>query len=74
LLGAAAGIWPRVGVPLFGSRNFAAPHEQCEQLARQALGDLPFTQAHAAGTRLTIDQAVTLALTPGESRSQAPRM
>jgi predicted ATPase/DNA-binding SARP family transcriptional activator len=63
LLGAAAAIWPRVGVPLFGSRNFAAPHEQCEQLARQALGDTPFDLAYTAGTRLSIDHAVTLALT-----------
>jgi predicted ATPase/DNA-binding SARP family transcriptional activator len=73
LLGAAAGIWPRVGVPLFGSRNFAAPHEQCEQLARSALGDHAYHQAHTAGARLTIDQAVTMALDPTDSHPTPAR-
>ncbi|MEV6609435.1 BTAD domain-containing putative transcriptional regulator [Kutzneria sp. NPDC051319] len=62
LLGAVAGIWPHVGVPLFGSRNFAAPHEQCEQLARQALGDRGYELAFAVGSRLSIDDAVALGL------------
>ncbi|HTI25464.1 MAG TPA: BTAD domain-containing putative transcriptional regulator [Kutzneria sp.] len=62
LLGAVAAIWPRVGVPLFGSQNFAAPHEQCEHLARQGLGDRGYELAFAAGSRLSIDEAVTLGL------------
>ncbi|MFI9384994.1 BTAD domain-containing putative transcriptional regulator [Kutzneria sp. NPDC052558] len=62
LLGAASAIWPRVGVPLFGSQHFAAPHDQCESLARQALGDRPFDLAFASGVTLSIDQAVTMAL------------
>ncbi|HEY0497481.1 MAG TPA: BTAD domain-containing putative transcriptional regulator [Kutzneria sp.] len=62
LLGAVSAIWPRVGVPLFGSQNFAAPHEQCEQLARLGLGDRGYDLAFAAGTRLSIDEAVALGL------------
>jgi predicted ATPase len=62
LLGAVAAIWPRVGVPLFGSQNFAAPHEQCEQLARQGLGDRGYELAFTAGSRLSIDEAVALGL------------
>ncbi|QUQ63127.1 BTAD domain-containing putative transcriptional regulator [Kutzneria sp. CA-103260] len=62
LLGAVSAIWPRVGVPLFGSRNFAAPHDQCESLARKALGERPYDLAFSSGVKLSIDQAVAMAL------------
>jgi predicted ATPase/DNA-binding SARP family transcriptional activator len=62
LLGAVSGIWPRVGIPLFGSQHFAAPHDQCERLARDLIGPAAFDTAYATGARLSIDQAVATAL------------
>jgi tetratricopeptide (TPR) repeat protein len=38
LQGAAASLWPSVGLPLFGSAHCNAPHELCETTAREAAG------------------------------------
>ncbi|MFF8865714.1 ATP-binding protein [Streptomyces sp. NPDC015139] len=62
LQGAAAGMWPSVGLPLFGSAYFNAPHEQCEAAARQALGDARYEECVKVGARLGREAAVARAL------------
>ncbi|MFF9152264.1 ATP-binding protein [Streptomyces sp. NPDC014846] len=62
LQGAAAGMWPSVGLPLFGSAYFNAPHEQCEATARQALGDARYEECVRVGARLGREAAVARAL------------
>ncbi|MEU8029949.1 regulator [Streptomyces sp. NPDC049099] len=62
LQGAAGRIWPSVGLPLFGSAYFNAPHERCEALARQALGDARYEECVREGSRLDRAEAVARAL------------
>jgi predicted ATPase/DNA-binding SARP family transcriptional activator len=62
LLGGADRIWPAIGMPLFGSANFAASHDQCVALARQAMGDAAFESAFRQGRALTTDEVVAYAL------------
>lgn len=64
LLGAAHRIWPAVGLPLFGSKYHIAAHEECEERARQALGDLTFKAAFRSGTDLTLAKTIAYALHP----------
>ncbi|MFI7343093.1 ATP-binding protein [Streptomyces sp. NPDC050085] len=68
LQGAAAGIWPSVGLPLFGSAYYNVPHELCETRAREALGDARFDELARAGERLGHDEAVARALGERERR------
>ncbi|MGW1024893.1 ATP-binding protein [Streptomyces sp. NPDC002577] len=58
LQGAASRIWPSVGLPLYGSRHFNAPHHLCEKMARRALGDQQYKEYLNAGARLDTDAAV----------------
>ncbi|MFB7507769.1 ATP-binding protein [Streptomyces broussonetiae] len=62
LQGAAGRMWPSVGLPLFGSAYYNAPHERCETLARQALGDARYEECLAEGGRLDRVTAVARAL------------
>ncbi|WP_078992798.1 ATP-binding protein [Streptomyces sp. MMG1121] len=62
LQGAAARLWPSVGLPLFGSAYYNAPHERCEALARQALGDARYEECVREGDRLDRATAVARAL------------
>jgi predicted ATPase len=62
LQGAAARLWPSVGLPLFGSAHFNAPHELCEATAREALGDERYEQCAREGARLDREAAVARAL------------
>ncbi|WP_392668985.1 ATP-binding protein [Streptomyces sp. LN785] len=62
LQGAAERIWPSVGLPLFGSAHYGRPRAECEELARQELGDAPYESGRRAGGRLDPDAAVTRAL------------
>ncbi|MFF8787863.1 ATP-binding protein [Streptomyces sp. NPDC015125] len=62
LQGAAGRIWPSVGLPLFGSRHFNQPHVQCEQQARERLGDERYERCRRAGERLDLDAAVARVL------------
>ncbi|NEB79798.1 regulator [Streptomyces sp. SID14478] len=66
LQGAAARIWPSVGLPLFGSEHYNGPHRLCETRAREALGDVRFDELARAGERLGHDEAVARALGRGE--------
>ncbi|MER6066939.1 AAA family ATPase [Streptomyces sp. NPDC001792] len=65
LQGAAARMWPSVGLPLFGSAYYNAPHEQCEAIARRALGDARYEECVAEGARLDRAAAVGRALGRG---------
>ncbi|MET9499483.1 AAA family ATPase [Streptomyces sp. NPDC006552] len=71
LQGAAGGIWPSVGLPLFGSGHYNAPHQLCEARARAALGDARFEELARAGERLGHDEAVARALRRGEPERPA---
>ncbi|MFE0515996.1 ATP-binding protein, partial [Streptomyces sp. NPDC058964] len=62
LQGAAGRMWPSVGLPLFGSAHFNAPHELCEAAAREALGDERYEERVREGQRLDREAAVARAL------------
>ncbi|MFJ3671705.1 ATP-binding protein [Streptomyces sp. NPDC090106] len=62
LQGAAAAMWPSVGLPLFGSAFYNAPHERCEATARERLGDARYEECVRAGARLDREAAVARAL------------
>jgi tetratricopeptide (TPR) repeat protein len=65
LQGAAQRIWRVTGLRLFGSKYFNAPHEECEELARDALGDRGYDAAFRRGTEFGLDDAVAYALGAG---------
>ncbi|MEU7326108.1 AAA family ATPase [Streptomyces griseoviridis] len=62
LQGAAGRMWPSVGLPLFGSAHYNAPHERCEALAREALGDARYEWWLREGAALAPEAAVARAL------------
>lgn len=62
LQGAAHTIWSSVGLSLFGSKYFNAPHETCTELTRSALGDAGHEAGFRRGAELTLDEAVAYAL------------
>jgi hypothetical protein len=64
LQGAATRMWPLVGLPLFGSAYYNAPHERCEAMARERLGYERYAECHRAGARLGQEAAVARALGP----------
>ncbi|MFG2880974.1 ATP-binding protein [Streptomyces sp. NPDC048297] len=65
LQGAAGRMWPSVGLPLFGSAYYNAPHELCEARARTALGDERYEECARDGARLDRATAVARALGQG---------
>ncbi|MEV5609758.1 AAA family ATPase [Streptomyces sp. NPDC052225] len=71
LQGAAGGIWPAVGLPLFGSVYYNVPHERCEERAREDLGDARFDELARTGERLGHDEAVARALGRGRRQHTA---
>lgn len=62
LQGAAASLWPSVGLPLFGSAHYNAPHELCETTARERLGDERYAECVRQGRALGREAAVSRAL------------
>ncbi|WP_328784031.1 regulator [Streptomyces canus] len=62
LQGAAAALWPSVGLPLFGSAYYNAPHELCETTARERLGGERYEECVRQGRALGRDAAVSRAL------------
>ncbi|MEU8791595.1 regulator [Streptomyces sp. NPDC048643] len=62
LQGAASRMWPSVGLPLFGSAYYNAPHERCAALARQSLGDERYEECVREGESLGQEAAVARAL------------
>ncbi|GLY48163.1 BTAD domain-containing putative transcriptional regulator [Lentzea sp. NBRC 102530] len=61
LLGGADRVWQSVGLPLFGSANFAASHDQCVALCRQALGPEGYEEHFARGAAMTVASVVAAA-------------
>ncbi|MGW6443639.1 BTAD domain-containing putative transcriptional regulator [Lentzea sp. NPDC055074] len=61
LLGGADRVWQSVGLPLFGSANFAASHDQCVALCRQALGVEAYDEHFARGAAMTVTSVVAAA-------------
>ncbi|MEU1018162.1 AAA family ATPase [Streptomyces sp. NPDC005898] len=72
LQGAASRVWPSVGLPLFGSDHFGAPHVLCEEKARAALGDERYEECVRTGAGLGLRAAVARALRtePGNERTR----
>ncbi len=70
LQGAAGALWPSVGLRLFGSAHYNAPHELCEARARERLGDERYERCVRAGAELDRQAAVDRAL--GRTRALAP--
>lgn len=60
LLGAADGLWTRLGLPL--SPADAVPVERCRSVVEAALGAEAFARATEQGRAMTADQAVAFAL------------
>ncbi|MGV9454173.1 ATP-binding protein [Streptomyces sp. NPDC003635] len=71
LQGAAGRMWPSVGLPLFGSAYYNAPHELCEAMARERLGDERYEQCVRAGALLDREAAVSRALGLGRPAALA---
>jgi predicted ATPase len=65
LQGAAEGIWPSVGLRLFGSAFYGRPRAECEEQARRELGSAAYEEGLRAGRRLDPDTAVARALAGG---------
>ncbi|MGW2519875.1 ATP-binding protein [Streptomyces sp. NPDC001617] len=62
LQGAAGRMWPSVGLQLFGSAYYNDPHELCEAMARERLGDARYAECVEEGARLVREVAVSRAL------------
>ncbi|MER6272190.1 AAA family ATPase [Streptomyces sp900105755] len=62
LQGAAGRMWPSVGLPLFGSAHYNAPHALCEATARRALGEERYAECVRQGVLLDREAAVARAL------------
>ncbi|MFF7450928.1 MULTISPECIES: AAA family ATPase [unclassified Streptomyces] len=73
LQGAAAAMWPSVGLPLFGSAYYNAPHERCEATARERLGDQRYEECVREGGRLGREAAVARVLGRPVEALPAPR-
>ncbi|MFJ4714747.1 ATP-binding protein [Streptomyces sp. NPDC088785] len=69
LQGAAGGMWPSVGLRLFGSGHYNVPHERCEAQAREVLGDARFEELTRVGGLLDRDETVARALGGGPPAS-----
>ncbi|GAB1334547.1 hypothetical protein ACE1SV_11370 [Streptomyces sp. E-15] len=65
LQGAAGRLWSSVGLPLFGSAYYNAPHERCEAAARRALGAARYAECVREGAGLDREAAVARALGDG---------
>ncbi|MEV0911073.1 ATP-binding protein [Streptomyces hokutonensis] len=72
LQGAAGGMWPSVGLPLFGSAYYNAPHELCEAMARERLGDGPYEERVREGALLGREATVARALGPRQALDAVP--
>ncbi|WP_370098897.1 regulator [Streptacidiphilus sp. MAP12-20] len=62
LQGAAHAVWRSVGVPLFGSRNFNAAHQECDRRIRAGLSEADAAESFRQGAALGLDHVVTRVL------------
>ncbi len=62
LLGAATGLLQSMGATLEGSQHVAGYHRDCENQARQALGEPAFQAAYHRGLGLSADDVLAYAL------------
>ncbi|WP_405782398.1 ATP-binding protein [Streptomyces sp. NBC_00859] len=72
LQGAAGRLWTSVGLPLFGSAYYNAPHLRCAEGAREKLGAEAYEGCLARGSRLDRDAAVARALRGPAAREDPP--
>ncbi|MEU6451048.1 regulator [Streptomyces sp. NPDC046979] len=72
LQGAAGRMWPSVGLRLFGSEHYNAPHELCEAAAREQLGDERYEECVGHGALLGRPEAVSRALRRPGVRASLP--
>ncbi|SDK62444.1 hypothetical protein SAMN04488074_106243 [Lentzea albidocapillata subsp. violacea] len=61
LLGGADRVRQSIGLPLFGSANLAASHNQCVALCRQALGPEQYEEHFSRGAAMTVPSVVAAA-------------
>lgn len=71
LLGAAGQLWHTFGHQLFGSRDFIAHREQCEERARALIGDRAYNEVLARGAELETGEAVAYAAGEQSAESMA---
>ncbi|MER6950748.1 LuxR C-terminal-related transcriptional regulator [Nonomuraea sp. NPDC000554] len=62
LLGAIQVIWGEMGTPMASFAYLMRYHDACESSVRAALGESAFQSALKQGARLSIDEAIVLAL------------
>jgi predicted ATPase/DNA-binding CsgD family transcriptional regulator len=62
LLGAADGLWRKIGRPLFGMDTLLGYHAAAEQAAAEALGQAAYQRIFAVGVALAMTDAVRYAL------------
>ncbi|MFD9667966.1 protein kinase [Rhodococcus sp. NPDC059968] len=62
LMGAADGLARSVGSTAITYSNLRVYHQNCDQMARQRIGDKAFVAAHRKGQRLGLDPAIAYAL------------
>ncbi|QIJ61616.1 regulator [Streptomyces sp. JB150] len=72
LQGAASRMWPSVGLPLFGSAHYNGPHELCEAIAREGLGDERYEACVREGEGLSRAETVDRALRPARGLDAVP--
>lgn len=71
LLGSCQTLWQPIGLPLFAFQSLLRLQEKYEARAKDELGEEYFDQAHQAGQRLSMDDAIALALDEQQPDAQA---
>ncbi|GII00282.1 ATP-binding protein [Planobispora takensis] len=72
LLGLAHQVWETVGRRQAGIPAWVAARRDCEDRARQALGEQAYLGAYAAGYGTDLDKGVAAAISGPDARSTAP--
>ncbi|WP_433479251.1 ATP-binding protein [Spirillospora sp. CA-142024] len=62
LLGAASRLWRAFDIPPLGLQVFTRSHQDCDARARRELGGRAFTAAYDSGARLSLEAAVSYAI------------
>ena len=67
LLGAAAALWERSGLPLSGAVELHGPHDTAVRQVAAALGEQPREDCHRQGASSGLDRVVALALSDADT-------